>query len=101
MFLGYVKVIVQSNYKVFLDYFQLQYMFIHDALNELIACGETDIAASNLRMVINKLSSHAEGKEISGFENQFEVRGCLSECHKPCYKAHSPLYRSWSSFHQR
>ena len=73
-------------------------MFIHDTLNELITCGETDIAASNLRIVINKLSRQAEGKEISGFENQFEVRGCLSEWHEPCFKAHAPPYRSWSSF---
>ena len=74
-------------------------MFIHDALDELITCGETDIAACNLQVVINKLSRHAEGMEISGFENQFEVKGCLSECHKPCFRPHSPLYRFCSSFH--
>ena len=54
-------------------------MFIHDALNEFITCGETDIAAENLQLAINKLSRPADGKEISGFQNQFEVRRGLSE----------------------
>ena len=84
-------------YKLLIVYFQLQYVFIHDALNELITCGETDIAANSLRIVVNRLSKHAKGKEISGFLNQFEVKGGLSVFHKMCFKAHSPLCRSWSS----
>ena len=54
-------------------YFQGQYVFIHDALNELIMCGETEIAATNLRTAINHLSTQTEGKEITGFEHQFQV----------------------------
>ena len=49
-------------------------MFIHDALCELIVCGDTEIAAPSLRMTINHLHKQAEGKMVSGFEHQFQVR---------------------------
>ena len=48
-------------------------MFIHDALNELITCGETEITASNLRAKFNHLSKQIPGKGITGFSNQFQV----------------------------
>ena len=48
-------------------------MFLHDALCELIICGNTEIAASSLRMT-NCLHKQAEGKVVSGFEHQFQVR---------------------------
>ena len=46
-------------------------MFIHDALKELIMCGETEILAPNLGIVINKLSKVKDG--TSGFELQYQV----------------------------
>ena len=46
-------------------------MFIHDALKELIMCGETEVLAPNLGIVINKLSKVKDG--ASGFGLQFEV----------------------------
>ena len=46
-------------------------MFIHDALKELILCGETEILAPNLGIVINKLSKVKD--DATGFELQFEV----------------------------
>ena len=49
-------------------------MFIHDALCELIVCGDTEIAAPSLRIAINHLHKQAEGKLVSGFEHQFQVR---------------------------
>ena len=48
-------------------------MFIHDALCELIICGDSEIAAPNLRIAINRLHKQAEGKVVSGFEHQFQV----------------------------
>ena len=52
---------------------QAQYVFIHNALDELITCGETEIAAANMRIVIGRLHRTAQGKRISGFQTQFEV----------------------------
>ena len=49
-------------------------MFIHDALDELITCGETDIAAGNLRARVNKMHKIVPGKNMSGFSEQFQVR---------------------------
>ena len=52
---------------------QSQYVFIHDTLNELIICGETEIAAANLRTAIDYLSTQIESKGMSRFEHQFQV----------------------------
>ncbi len=49
-------------------------MFIHDSMDELVTCGDTEIAAVNMRITIGKLSRTVEGREnISGFQKQFEV----------------------------
>ena len=48
-------------------------MFIHDALEELVTSGETDISATNLRVKVNKLNKIIPGKAISGFDDQFRV----------------------------
>ena len=52
---------------------QVQYVFIHNALDELLTCGETEISAANMRIVIGKLSRPSEGQKITGFSKQFEV----------------------------
>ena len=46
-------------------------MFIHDALRELIMCGETEILAPKLDSTIKSLRQTKDG--ISGFEQQFQV----------------------------
>ncbi len=44
-------------------------------MDELVTCGDTEIAAVNMRITIGKLSGTVEGREnISGFQKQFEVR---------------------------
>ena len=48
-------------------------MFIHDALNEYIMCGETDIAAGQLKMKVKALKKIAPGKSVSGFTEKFGV----------------------------
>ena len=49
-------------------------MFIHDALKEYIQCGETEIAATDIRRVIGKLSTqHDPRSAATGFEHQFQV----------------------------
>ena len=46
-------------------------MFIHDALNEYVSCGDTSVMAHQLRQVINDMTKEEDGQ--SGFERQFEV----------------------------
>ena len=58
---------------------QNQYVFIHDALNELVNCGDTEINPINMRIVIGKLSRTVEGQNISGFQKQFEVSDSENE----------------------
>ena len=53
---------------------QAQYIFIHDALDELITCGETDISAAGLRVKVNRLRKVVPGKGITGFAEQFQVK---------------------------
>ena len=48
-------------------------MFIHDALDELITCGETDIAAPNLRVKVSRMQKNIPGKAMNGFADQFQV----------------------------
>ena len=52
---------------------QLQYIFIHDALDELITCGETDIPPTGLMVKVNRLRKIVPGKGITGFAEQFQV----------------------------
>ena len=56
---------------------QAQYVFIHDALDELITCGETDIPAAGLRVKVNHLKKTIPGSGITGFARQFKVQFVL------------------------
>lgn len=49
-------------------------MFIHDALDELITCGETAIRAPDLRAAINTLNEVNPKNAMTKFEEQFKVR---------------------------
>ena len=51
-------------------------MFIHDALEELITCGETSIQAPQLREAINALTMVDPNTAVTGFEEQFNVCPC-------------------------
>ena len=55
-------------------------MFIHDALDELITCGETEIAASNLRVKVGRMQKNIPGKGANAFFEQFQVRQSVSLC---------------------
>ena len=50
-------------------------MFIHDALNEFILYGQTEIPAADLRKVIGQLNlQHDPCSAVTEFEHQFQVR---------------------------
>ena len=51
---------------------QDQYVFIHDALNDFLTCGDTSVPAHELRRTISTMSQ-TEGDEETGFQRQFEV----------------------------
>ena len=53
---------------------QAQYVFIHDALNELITCGETELSANALRAKVHHLSKIIPGKGVTGFVHLFQVQ---------------------------
>ena len=52
-----------------------QYEFIHYALSELVMCGETEIAAANLRSFTDSLRDLAEGSGPTIFQQHMRV--CL------------------------
>ena len=56
-------------------------MFIHDSLSELVVCGETEVAAADLRVKMNRLRRPAPGdpSRLTGFQTQFQVV-CVCVC---------------------
>ena len=61
-------------------------MFIHDALSELVVCGETEMTAAELRTKMNKLKIQV-ATGVTGYQKQFEVMcvkkvlcTCVYEC---------------------
>ncbi|CAI8002624.1 Receptor-type tyrosine-protein phosphatase delta [Geodia barretti] len=62
---------------------QAQYVFIHDSLSELVVCGETDVAAGNIRIRMMQLQKPVPGDPsgLIGFQKQFET---LEEVSSQC-----------------
>ena len=56
---------------------QAQYIFIHDALEELITCGKTQISVGDLRIAMNRLSNIIPNTNITGFQEQFQASPVL------------------------
>ena len=54
---------------MYIQLMQSQYIFIHDALDEYITSGDTEIAVGNLRIALSRLYQH----DSSGFRKQFRV----------------------------
>ena len=54
---------------------QVQYVFIHDSLSELVMCGETEIAAGDLRIKMMSLQKPVAGDPsgLIGYHKEFEV----------------------------
>ncbi|XP_063042813.1 receptor-type tyrosine-protein phosphatase delta-like [Engraulis encrasicolus] len=49
-----------------------QYVFIHDALQEAVTCGNTEVPARNLYTYIQKLTQIETGENVSGMELEFK-----------------------------
>ena len=62
-----------SSLHIFRCFVQAQYVFIHNALDELHNCGETEISAENMRIAIGRLARRVHGSGVTGFEKQYEV----------------------------
>ena len=58
---------------------QAQYIFIHDALDDLITCGETAFNVQSLRVKVSKMSKVIPGTDKTGYQEQFEVRMYMYE----------------------
>ena len=48
-------------------------MFIHDAILEVLTCGDTQITATNLRLEIDKLSREDPSHKCTGYQHQFNI----------------------------
>ena len=53
---------------------QDQYIFIHDAILEVIMCGDTQIYAGDFHKKIRRNAKSSQNSQINEFENQFMVR---------------------------
>ena len=49
---------------------QAQYVFVHDALCEVIQCGDI---ASRLSSTVENMAQNISGQTITGFQEQFQV----------------------------
>ena len=53
---------------------QEQYAFIHDAVLEMLICGDSQIPASDLRRALDQLrKADKKFDGLTGFEKQFQV----------------------------
>lgn len=59
----------QRNYMVQTEE---QYIFIHDALNEAVICGNTEVAATELHTHIQKLMQMEPSENITSMEMEFK-----------------------------
>jgi len=50
-----------------------QYVFIHDAVQEAVLCGNTEIPARNLYSHIQRLTDRATADSVSPMEREFRV----------------------------
>ena len=48
-------------------------MFVHDALCEVIQCGDAEIPAARLGSTVETMSHTVPGDTSTGFQQQFEV----------------------------
>ncbi|XP_078353365.1 receptor-type tyrosine-protein phosphatase S-like isoform X3 [Oculina patagonica] len=57
-----------------------QYVFLHQAVMEALTCGNTEIAAKDLRIAINKLATTQKSTKRTGFAEEFKRLQLVSDC---------------------
>ena len=82
------------SYSYIYIYIQEQYIFVHDAVLERVTCGDTQIMASDLRNIINKLGRMDPKTRLTGFQSQFQVI-----LHSSLYSTHLLLLAPASIVH--
>ena len=60
---------------LFLALMQEQLIFLHDAILESVTCGNTQITAADLRVVIGKYGKVDPSTGVTYFQSQFDVSG--------------------------
>ena len=53
-------------------------MFVHDAVCEVIQCGDTEVPASRLGTVVETMAHTLPGDTTTGFQQQFQVSSVLT-----------------------
>ncbi|KAK3533292.1 hypothetical protein QTP70_014300 [Hemibagrus guttatus] len=77
-----------------------QYSFIHDALLEAVACGNTEVPARSLFSYIQKLAQVEAGEHVTGMELEFKVlplksrHPAIKNCRLANSKAHTSRFIS-------
>ena len=54
---------------------KVQYIYIHDAINDHIACGDTAIVANKLGQMIAEMNKSDPGVQNTALEEQYYVSG--------------------------
>ena len=71
------KVNTISRYTIYnptwIGLLQDQYIFIHDAILEVVTCGDTQITATNFRLQMDKLSREDPTHKCTVYQHQFNV----------------------------
>ena len=55
-------------------------MFLHDAILESVTCGDTQVTAADLRMMIKKYERVDPLTGLTGFQSQFQVSHTFKLC---------------------
>jgi hypothetical protein len=74
---------------------QVQYDFVHESLSELVVCGETDIVAADIRIIINQMMRQVAGDtETTGFQKEFQTLEKVSAQYKASYQEAEAHYNA-------
>ena len=62
------------RYVHFVTFIQDQYMYVHDAINDHVTCGDSIIVAHELGQKITEMSTPDPQTGLTGYGKHFQVR---------------------------